>query len=85
MPKYIDKVPGKSFHSFRHNYRDALRRIEAPEATLRALCGWTESNSTSSNYGSGYAPKQLMDWVEKIAYPDLNLKHLYVKQPSSVQ
>ncbi|MEQ9519050.1 MAG: site-specific integrase [Parvibaculum sp.] len=80
LPKVVKKDGLISFHSFRHNFRDALREAEAPDFVLRELGGWSVSKGVSDNYGSGHKPEQLMEHVEKIAYPDLDLSHLYVKQ-----
>lgn len=77
LPKYVSERQGKSFHSFRHNYRDALRSIDAPEPILRSLCGWAEGNAASANYGSGYAVHHLMTWVERVDFPSLDLAHLH--------
>lgn len=79
LPKVIEKDGRVSFHSFRHNFRDALREAEAPDFVLRELGGWSVSKGVSDNYGSGHKPEQLMEHVAKIAYPDLDLSHLYVK------
>ncbi|MBG53100.1 MAG: hypothetical protein CML99_11895 [Rhodobiaceae bacterium] len=78
LPKVIKKDGRVSFHSFRHNFRDALREAEAPDFVLRDLGGWSVSKGVSDNYGSGHKPEQLMEHVAKIAYPDLDLSHLYV-------
>jgi len=77
LPKVVKKDGLISFHSFRHNFRDALRAAEAPDFVLRELGGWTASKGVSDNYGSGHKPEQLMEYVAKIAYPELDLAHLY--------
>lgn len=79
LPKVIKKDGRVSFHSFRHNFRDALREAEAPDFVLRELGGWSVSKGVSDNYGSGHKPEQLMEHVAKIAYPELDLSHLYTK------
>mgnify|MGYP003626316666 FL=1 len=79
LPKVVEKDGFISLHSFRHNFRDALRVIEAPEFVLRELGGWSASKGVSDNYGSGHKPEQLMEYVKKIAYPELDLGHLYVE------
>lgn len=79
LPKVIEKDGRVSFHSFRHNFRDALREAEAPDFVLRELGGWSVSKGVSDNYGSGHKPEQLMEHVAKIAYPDLDLSHLYAE------
>ena len=79
LPKVVKKDGLVSFHSFHHNFRDALRAAEAPDFVLRELGGWSTSNGVSDNYGSGHKPEQLMEYVQKIAYPELDLDHLYIE------
>lgn len=67
-----------SFHSFRHNYRDALREAEIPTATAQQLGGWSRG-ATDDDYGVGVKTSTLMKHISKIQYPDLDLSHLYVK------
>ena len=43
-----------TFHSLRHNYRDALRDTEMSGEMVRALGGWAGGGSTSDDYGSGF-------------------------------
>lgn len=76
LPKYVEDRNQKSFHSFRHSFRDELRRIEAPSPILRTLCGWQESGAVSDHYGAGYQPKQLIQWVEKVNFPGFSSDHL---------
>lgn len=84
LPSVVQKDRKISLHSFRHNFRDALRSIEAPDWVLQELGGWSQSKGVSDNYGSGYTPNQLQPYVEKIAYPGLNLSHLYLAQKFTV-
>lgn len=79
LPSIVEKDGKIGIHSFRHNFRDALRRIEAPDWVLQMLCGWSQSRGVSDNYGSGYTPDQLQPYVEKITYPGLDLSHLHIK------
>ena len=79
LPKVVEKDGLISFHSFRHNFRDALRVAEVPEFVLGELGGWSVSKGVSDNYGSRHKPEQLMEHVAKIAYPELDLNHLYIK------
>jgi integrase len=76
LPKYVADRNQKSFHSFRHSFRDELRRIDAPSPILNSLCGWQESGAISDNYGSGYKTHQLLKWVARVEHPDLCLSHL---------
>jgi integrase len=71
------KAPRTSFHSFRHNYRDALREAGISEDRVRALGGWS-SGGTENLYGSGFRPSTLAAENEKISFPDLCLKHLHI-------
>ena len=67
-------------HSFRHNFEDRLRAAELPERTALALARRTEAGS-SRGYGDGLSARQKAEAIEKIAYPGLDLSHLYVSQP----
>jgi integrase len=80
LPQAIAMQERQTFYSFRHSFRDALRRIEAGPEILLAL-GWTQSGRIpSDNYGSQMGPDQLFKHVQLIAFPGLNLSHLYLKQ-----
>ena len=80
LPAIVEKDGKIGLHSLRHNFRDALRRMEAPDWVLQMLCGWSQSRGVSDNYGSGYTPDQLQPHVEKIAYPGLDLSHLHTEK-----
>ncbi len=70
---------GVSFHSFRHNYRDALREADISLERVRMLGGWSkESGGEEARYGKGLLARTLMAEIEKVVYQDLDLKHLYV-------
>lgn len=72
---------GVSFHSFRHNYRDALREADMSLERVRALGGWNrESAGEENRYGFGLDPATLYKEVQKISYPKLDLSHLYVEE-----
>ena len=66
-----------SFHSFRHNYRDALREADISRERVRALGGWTDSAGAEDIYGKGLKASTLRAEIEKVAYPELCLVHLY--------
>lgn len=69
----------QTFHSFRHCFRDAIRRISAPQEFLR-VAGWTVSKGVSDSYGSQQDDPDLnRPWMEKISYPGLDLSALYGK------
>lgn len=71
------KKPLTSFHSFRHNFRDALREAHVDPSVAKVLGGW-EDGGTDASYGVGYKASTLAAALEKIAYPDLDLRHLYI-------
>ena len=79
LPKVGAKTEKTKFHSFRHNFRDALRDAVAPIEIVEALGGWTGKSSSGDRYGKGFTPDHLLKYVEQIKYPDLDLSHLYVK------
>jgi integrase len=60
-----------TFHSSRHNFRDAARAAEMPLDVVAALGGWDlVSNKAMEGYGSGHRIDLLAAWVAKIDYPD---------------
>ncbi len=76
------KTGTTSFHSFRHNFRDALREAGISEERAEELCGWSRGNKVSRSYGKGHSADALYDDICKIRYEGLNLKHL--NQNSSI-
>ena len=69
LPKAIKMEPRQSFYSFRHSWRDALRRIDAQPATLQALGAWSQGKLTSDNYGDASDPDYQFQFVRQIAFP----------------
>ncbi len=80
LEKAITVKQRQSFYSFRHSFRDALRRIEAPPDVLQSLGGWSQGSLVSDAYGDKSDPDYLYTYVEKIEYPGLDLSHLYLKK-----
>ncbi|KAB1067910.1 site-specific integrase [Methylobacterium planeticum] len=78
--RFLDKAGAKTsritFHSFRHSYRDALRRAKAPRDVVQALGGWA-SQGTDDDYGSGLEPSFLAEFIGQVHFAGLNLDHLY--------
>jgi hypothetical protein len=71
---------GVSFHSFRHNYRDALREADISLERVRALGGWRrDSSGEEARCGKGLVASTLYKEIKKVAYPGLDLSHLYVR------
>jgi integrase len=65
------------FHSFRHNFRDALRAGRVERELALALGGWRGSGSVADRYGSGYEVGRLFEAVSAVSYGSLDLSHLY--------
>lgn len=80
LPQKLDmKVKGVCFHSFRHNYRDALREAEIGLERVRALGGWRrDSDGEEAIYGKGLKAATLYREIGKVRYAGLCLKHLYI-------
>lgn len=78
LPAEIVLGPRQSLYSLRHNVRDALRRLKAPDETLLAVCGWAPNGkAVSTDYGDYGHPDLHAEWVERIAYDGLDLSFLY--------
>jgi integrase len=67
----------KVFHSFRHTFKDACRAAGIEEAIYDALQGH-KGGSVGRSYGLGYPVSVLAKAVEKVQYPGLDLRHLYL-------
>jgi integrase len=76
LPEAIKMKPRQSFYSFRHSWRDALRRIDAPDSTLEAVGGWSQGK-TSDSYGDPSDPDLQFKIIRKISFPGLDLSPLY--------
>jgi integrase len=76
LPAAIKLVPRQSFYSFRHSWRDALRRIDAPDSTLEAVGGWSQGK-TSDSYGDPNDPDLQFKIIRKISFPGLDLSALH--------
>ena len=68
------KTAKTSFHSFRHNFKDALVYAGVGETFAKALMGHADGG-VHQNYGSGLSVPLLMDALQKISQP-IDLKHL---------
>jgi len=77
LPTAIKLEPRQSFYSFRHSWRDALRRIDAQPATLQALGAWSQGKLTSDDYGDKADPDFQTQFMEKVSFEGLNLSALY--------
>jgi integrase len=77
LPSAIKMELRQSFYSFRHSWRDALRRIDAPPATLQALGAWSQGKLTSDDYGDKSDPDYQAKFMNEITFPGLDLSSLY--------
>jgi integrase len=77
LPQAMKIEPRQSFYSFRHSWRDALRRIDAQPATLQALGAWSQGKLTSDDYGDKADPDHQVQFMEKISFEGLDLSPLY--------
>jgi integrase len=77
LPSAIKLEPRQSFYSFRHSWRDALRRINAPSSTLQAVGGWSQGKLASDAYGDKLDPDFQIKFVRKISFPGLDLSALH--------
>ena len=75
----LDRHRKTTFHSLRHNYRDALRDTEMSGEMVRALGGWSGGGSTSDDYGSGFTPERLYGAIQAIDMDRLDLWHLCLR------
>lgn len=82
LPEAIQLEARQTFYSFRHSFRDALRRIDAPSDVVAALGGWSEGSKVSDGYGDAGDPDYLVTYVRKIRYPGLVLDFAYAPLPS---
>lgn len=64
------------FHSFRHNFRDELRRASVSEEHAEALGGWSRGKKASRSYGSGFEAESLYPEIQKLKFEGLDLSHL---------
>lgn len=70
--------PRQAFYSFRHSFRDALRRCEAGPDALKALGAWSQGKVTSDDYGDNSNPDLHVQAMAKVTFPGLELSYLQV-------
>lgn len=70
--RYTRKVgahqKGTSFHSFRHNFKDAIAASEAPESVTKALMGHSD-RSVHASYGSGPNLERMKHVIDRARHP----------------
>ncbi|MBD3762337.1 site-specific integrase [Rhizorhabdus sp.] len=64
------------FHSFRHNFRDALRIPDMDKALAKELFGHSRGGDVFDAYGSGARAEVLRPVIDRVTY-DIDLSHLY--------
>lgn len=57
-----------AFHSFRHNFTDALREAEVPESIAKGLVGHAD-RSVHAGYGKGASIQKLSEHLNRVEYP----------------
>jgi integrase len=65
-----------SFHSFRHNFRDALRLPDVDAALAKEIGGWSRGGDTFDSYGDGARAVVLRPLINRVSYP-IDISHLY--------
>lgn len=65
-----------TFHSFRHNFRDAMRNASIQDETAARLGGWKGAGGVMNFYGEGVNLPFLRDAIAKIEYLGLDLSRL---------
>jgi hypothetical protein len=73
-----------TFHSFRHQFRDATRAAQLSVESVARLAGWESGDPNQHRqvfqYGGGVELlRMLAKDIAKVKYPDLDLSHLYTK------
>lgn len=62
------KQRGKSFHSLRHTFTDALKQVGVSEVVVAAMIGHEHGGITFSRYGKDFKPAVLIEALEKLSY-----------------
>ena len=58
----------KSFHSFRHTFKDAAVEAGLPEDLIAEVGGWSEKNTSQARYGAGRKLRTLYESISKIEF-----------------
>jgi len=72
--KWEFRTPLQVFHSFRHNFVDALHDANVTDAIAMQLCGHAE-DAAHWGYGKGASMSRLKEEIEKVKYSGLDLGH----------
>jgi len=77
--KIFPSEPRPNFHSFRHTFRDALRRAGVIEERVSMLGGWSRQGQ-QAKYGRSKILPELAEEIAKVQFPELDLSHLYIQK-----
>jgi integrase len=73
--RLLDKQGAKeektSFHSFRHNWADAMRLAGVPQERRRLIGGWKRT-ATDEKYGSDLPLSEVMNELKKVEYEKID-------------
>jgi len=84
--RFVESALGRSteatFHSFRHQFRDATRAARLSVESVARLAGWEAGDPNQQRqvfqYGGGQQLlRMLAEDIAKVKYPGLDLSHLY--------
>lgn len=62
------KTAQTTFHSFRHNWRDACRDCKIDHGHMLEIGGWSRGQGAQAGYGRGSDIRLLKETVDKIRY-----------------
>jgi len=74
--------PAATFHSFRHHFRSAMKRVGISIEDAEALGGWKSKGSSEYEYRHNKM-SELFEALSRINYPQLDFSHLH--EPDSDQ
>jgi hypothetical protein len=86
--RFVEKTLGRrtkaTFHSFRHQFRDATRAARLSVESVARLAGWESGDPNQHrqvfDYGGGAELlRMLAEDIVKVKYPGLDLSHLYTR------
>lgn len=82
MESALGRSTEATFHSFRHQFRDATRAARLSVESVARLAGWEAGDPNQQRqvfqYGGGQQLlRMLAEDIAKVKYPGLDLSHLY--------
>ena len=67
---------GKSFHSFRHSFKDAAMEAGLTDSQIGELGGWASGKGAQSRYGLGLKIQKRFELLSRIEFEGLDLGNL---------